>query len=1114
MMCSTSELDRCLKFSQKDNAGGRVSSGDFTDTASVDRGIGLACESGSIVGFMPGKSLVDECGVDGGYLNDKKSGIDDCIVETDGLYVEKAGSNDENGGLVNSLEDYGASPELMPMSGSLGNSDQLIEQKDEGSGSVQREMEDKIGGSETETVTCGKMMSSSDCEMPAELISMDALSRNGLEQDMQESIASLEMVMVVIENKSVGLSRIQTDNNNQMCSSLGHGTLSEQITTIGMQSNCFQQEDQKDDKIINTSSAEEFTEVMKVSHVIETTTHDQLSSCEDFEKSLEPMLKIGFSEKIIQLDELKDDGSISASSEDFREIGSQPCQPLGFAENGSCKKLDLPNLLGKDVFGAIYSGTAADHSGQTDNERKDCAGNDGPSEIKCPDIGLSLQKSIQKIRTTRAARNGKNKGNVQDSQVFKAERRKRSCFSKPARSSNWGLLGNITQIFEQSNGLEFNEIRNHGPAKTKDGQGSVKQSRTWKNSQAGGSSQKSRGEKHASISGIRLKVKVGKEVPHNGLNIMVPEVIDTSASACGGVSGFESKSYRGTSSEIPNFVNSVEDTALQERTEEQLQCFLNKLEANVYSDASSSELHVADKDLNGILTSQKSVGDALGDYLGVHSHVDALRGVVEKSHADPGTSPDSEVINVAPEVPVNSGCQEDFLNAVLTSSQDFVAPGLITGINRGKKKDRLTCANDCFPEHISPPMASKNIVKAKKNDKGRQKKVGGFFSNEIHSSPTGANASINSSSSKEFSEVQLHLSKETEHGVSKEDFQVEVSAETKICSGLDDEHVLSESHNSNRLLPSAKYKECQLPRKSAASKGRSEVSDKAKRKRSNGYRQKQNEEKSIYENKVKQNNDRSHIIRKAENDAETVIVNLDMASKDVMDQHLPVDNAWVRCDDCHKWRRIPVALVDSIGQTNCEWICKDNMDTAFADCSIPQEKSNAEINAELGLSDADEDAYDIPSKDKGLECMRTIVSKEHEFTCISTNQFLHRSRKTQTIDEIMVCHCKPPVDGGLGCGDECLNRMLNIECVQGTCPCGDLCSNQQFQKRTYARMKWDRCGKKGFGLRLEEDIFKGKFLIEYLGEVLDMRTYEARQREYASKGHKHFYFMTLDGSEV
>lgn len=33
-------------------------------------------------------------------------------------------------------------------------------------------------------------------------------------------------------------------------------------------------------------------------------------------------------------------------------------------------------------------------------------------------------------------------------------------------------------------------------------------------------------------------------------------------------------------------------------------------------------------------------------------------------------------------------------------------------------------------------------------------------------------------------------------------------------------------------------------------------------------------------------------------------------------------------------------------------------------------------------------------------------------------------------------------------------------------------------------------------------------------QVLDVRAYEARQREYAMNGHKHFYFMTLNGSEV
>ncbi|KAF5725302.1 histone-lysine N-methyltransferase ASHH2 [Tripterygium wilfordii] len=190
------------------------------------------------------------------------------------------------------------------------------------------------------------------------------------------------------------------------------------------------------------------------------------------------------------------------------------------------------------------------------------------------------------------------------------------------------------------------------------------------------------------------------------------------------------------------------------------------------------------------------------------------------------------------------------------------------------------------------------------------------------------------------------------------------------------------------------------------------------------------------------------------------------------------------------------------------------MDKAFADCSIPQEKSNAAINAELGISDADEDVYDSLLNQKGSEYEHITVSQESSFKRIDANEFLHRSRKSQTIDEIMVCHCKPPKDGWLGCGDQCLNRMLNIECVKGTCPCGDICSNQQFQKRQYAGMKWVRCGKKGFGLQLQQDISKGQFLIEYVGEVLDLHAYEARQREYAAKGHKHFYFMTLNGSEV
>jgi len=57
----------------------------------------------------------------------------------------------------------------------------------------------------------------------------------------------------------------------------------------------------------------------------------------------------------------------------------------------------------------------------------------------------------------------------------------------------------------------------------------------------------------------------------------------------------------------------------------------------------------------------------------------------------------------------------------------------------------------------------------------------------------------------------------------------------------------------------------------------------------------------------------------------------------------------------------------------CVCVCKDNTDKPFADCSIPQEKSNAEINAELDISDAsgEEDANDGRLNYKGLECTRS-----------------------------------------------------------------------------------------------------------------------------------------------
>jgi len=53
---------------------------------------------------------------------------------------------------------------------------------------------------------------------------------------------------------------------------------------------------------------------------------------------------------------------------------------------------------------------------------------------------------------------------------------------------------------------------------------------------------------------------------------------------------------------------------------------------------------------------------------------------------------------------------------------------------------------------------------------------------------------------------------------------------------------------------------------------------------------------------------------------------------------------------------------------------------------------------------------------------------------VKENILTHRSRKVEHEDDIMVCQCRPPRDGGAGCGENCLNRMLNQECNQVCVP--------------------------------------------------------------------------------
>ena len=48
---------------------------------------------------------------------------------------------------------------------------------------------------------------------------------------------------------------------------------------------------------------------------------------------------------------------------------------------------------------------------------------------------------------------------------------------------------------------------------------------------------------------------------------------------------------------------------------------------------------------------------------------------------------------------------------------------------------------------------------------------------------------------------------------------------------------------------------------------------------------------------------------------------------------------------------------------------------------------------------------------------------------VSENIYRHRDRRKQHEDDIMICNCHKPRPGQLGCGPNCLNRLLNLECV-------------------------------------------------------------------------------------
>lgn len=125
-----------------------------------------------------------------------------------------------------------------------------------------------------------------------------------------------------------------------------------------------------------------------------------------------------------------------------------------------------------------------------------------------------------------------------------------------------------------------------------------------------------------------------------------------------------------------------------------------------------------------------------------------------------------------------------------------------------------------------------------------------------------------------------------------------------------------------------------------------------------------------------------------------------------------------------------------------------------------------------------------------------------------------RSRKDA---RSMVCDCiltkEERARGVMGCLDDCLNRMLMIECGP-KCTLGEHCLNKRFQKFQSAKVEVFKTRKKGWGLRTTTDLPAQSFIMEYVGEVIQLKKFRSRVKKYTKQKIKHHYFMALRSDEI
>ncbi|KAJ4723964.1 Histone-lysine N-methyltransferase ASHH3 [Melia azedarach] len=142
-----------------------------------------------------------------------------------------------------------------------------------------------------------------------------------------------------------------------------------------------------------------------------------------------------------------------------------------------------------------------------------------------------------------------------------------------------------------------------------------------------------------------------------------------------------------------------------------------------------------------------------------------------------------------------------------------------------------------------------------------------------------------------------------------------------------------------------------------------------------------------------------------------------------------------------------------------------------------------------------------------------IKSKPTPYVFIKRNIYLTKKIKRRLEDDGIFCSCTASPGSSGVCDRDCHCGMLLSSCSSG-CKCGNSCLNKPFQHRPVKKMKLVQTEKCGSGIVADEDIKRGEFAIEYVGEVIDDKTCEERLWKMKHRGETNFYLCEINRDMV